>query len=382
MRIVIFTNGRFHVLDLARELSACGHEVTFISCLPPGRVAKFGFSAAHHRSHFLWMAPLLAIKRYAPQAAIRQRADQAAILLFDRLVSWTLPACEVCIGMAGMSLCTGVTARRKHGALYVVERGSRHILSQKAILESIPDWPEGKPGVPAFDVKRNLLEYQAADVISVPAKHVMESFTEQGISGDKLFCNPYGVDLEMFPPTRPEPSRPPTVLYAGAWSLQKGVDLLVAACRLLKDVQLLHVGSIGDGPAFPQEPWFRHVDTVPQWQLKEYYAKADVFVQPSRQEGLSLVLVQALACGLPLVCTDRTGGADLREMISDGSLVTVVPHDDVAALAAGIRTGLDRAQRMSGLREGLGSARAALSWSAYGKRYSDYLEQRARRQRV
>jgi glycosyltransferase involved in cell wall biosynthesis len=266
--------------------------------------------------------------------------------------------------------------------LYIVERGSRHILSQKEILEAIPGWPPDRPGVPAFDVAQNLAEYEAADIIAVPATHVVESFLEKGIARSKLFCNPYGVDLEMFPPTRKDPLAPSTVLYVGAWSMQKGVDLLLAACKMLKNVRLLHVGSKGDGPPFPNEPFFRHVDPVPQWELKGFYAMADVFVQPSRQEGLSLVQAQSLSCGLPLVCTDRTGGADLREFLPDPSMVTVVPHDDAPALAQGITTALERARGITGLREGLGKSRELLSWKAYGSRYSNFLERRVRTKQV
>ena len=44
-RIAIATAGRFHVLDLARELAALGHEVRFYSMLPPSRTASFGLQA-------------------------------------------------------------------------------------------------------------------------------------------------------------------------------------------------------------------------------------------------------------------------------------------------------------------------------------------------
>ena len=55
MRIAIATTGRFHVLDLARELSGLGEDVTLHSWLPNSRTSKFGLPAANHRSTFPYL---------------------------------------------------------------------------------------------------------------------------------------------------------------------------------------------------------------------------------------------------------------------------------------------------------------------------------------
>ena len=59
MKIAVVTTGRFHVLDLARELAALGHELQFFSCVPRKRAAKFGLPAGAHRRGLLAIAPLL-----------------------------------------------------------------------------------------------------------------------------------------------------------------------------------------------------------------------------------------------------------------------------------------------------------------------------------
>jgi starch synthase len=89
-----------------------------------------------------------------------------------------------------------------------------------------------------------------------------------------------------------------------------------------------------------------------------------------------VVLCQALACGLPLVCTDRTGGEDLAAFLEDPSWVTIVKSDDALALRAGIAQALAKAATQSGLRDILGTARDRLSWQAYGKRYDAELRRR------
>ena len=52
-----------------------------------------------------------------------------------------------------------------------------------------------------------------------------------------------------------------------------------------------------------------------QADLKNYYNQADTFVQCSLSEGLAVVQAQAMACGLPVICTENTGGS---EIIDDG----------------------------------------------------------------
>ena len=371
MRIAIVTTGRFHVLDLARELAALGHDVKFYSFVPRKRAEQFGLPRRCHRSLLPWVLPLIAAQRQGPKAW----GNQLDILLqkaVDSLAARLLEPCDVFIGMSGLCVKSAQVARKKYGAQVFLERGSRHILSQKEILEAIPGMP--KPAVPEFNVRRELWGYDFADVISIPSKHVERSFLERGFPKEKLFRNPYGVDLTMFPPTAKPQNKVPTLVFAGTWSLQKGCDVLAKAMEG-QPWRLIHVGSVGDAP-LPKPANFESRGMVSQSKLVGIYVQADVFVQPSRQEGLSLVQAQALSCGLPLVCTDRTGGEDLAELLEDPSWVTVVKPDDVTALRAGIEQALVRAGTQTGLRDILGAVRERLSWRAYGERYDEELKRR------
>ena len=365
MRIDIVASGRFHVLDLARELAALGHEVRFYSHVPRRRTEQFGLPAKCHRGLLPFVFPFVALAQRGPKAW-RGIADKCLLWGIDHLVARIMEPCDVFIGMSGLCVVSAQAARRRFGAKIFLERGSRHILSQKDILEAVPGaWGEQ---VSADNVRRELQGYELADVIAIPAHHVEQSFLDRGTPTGKLFRNPYGVDLTMFPPTDRPANGAPIVLMAGTWSLRKGCDLLWEACHTANSWRLLHVGSLGDAQ-LPQSPLFTHRDSVPQWQLVEQFKQADVFVLASREEGLSLVQAQALACGLPLVCTDRTGGEDLQEMLADPTWVTVVPHDDAAALRQGIDRALALANKQVGVRDILGRARERLSWKAYGSRY-------------
>lgn len=373
MRIAIVTTGRFHVLDLARELSKLGHHVEFYSFVPRGRAEKFGLPSRCHRNLLPYVAPLVAAQRYGPKRFIRGWLDEKLLWTMDSLVASILEPCNVFIGMSGLCVKSAEAAKRKYGAKVFIERGSRHILSQKEILDAIRAPAGRKTTVPDYAVRRELASYEIADIIVVPSRHAKRSFIERGVTLEKLFRNPYGVDLSMFPPTPAPSPDPPTVIYVGSWSLRKGCDVLTEAWQKLKGVKLIHVGPYGDEP-IPRESGFQHYGPVDQERLADFYAKAHVFAIASREEGLSLVQAQALACGLPVVCTDRTGGEDLSEFLDDPSSITVVSIEDSDSLANAIHESLDRACRMNGVRDLLGQAREKLSWRAYGERYDRALQ--------
>lgn len=368
LRIAIASLGRFHVLDLARELAALGHDVRFYSYVPRRRARRFGLPTECHVALLPLMFPLLALQRLLPRR-LGRRLDTAIHIAADAFVRLRMRPCDVFICMSGVYVEAALAARKRYGALIYLERGSRHILSQSEILSAIP----GADIPTAMTIRRELRGYEIADQIVVASTHVEESFLERGVPRERLFRNPYGVDLEMFPPTELRSGIPPTVLFVGNWSLRKGADVLTCALRKLANVHLLHVGPIGDLP-FPDDTRFRHIPPVPQWNLKMQFSQAHVFVLASREEGLALVQAQALACGLPVVCTDRTGGEDLGILIERPDLVEVVPAGNAELLAESLRRALARVDAFDGPREWLRSEqRGKLSWQAYGSRYASNL---------
>lgn len=371
MKIAIATTGRFWLLDLARELDTLGHDVAFYSYVPRTRAEKFGLPSRCHRGFLPYVAPILATLKYAP-ANLKPGLDHQLLKAMDAMIASWLEPCDVFIGLSGLCVKSAMAAKSKYGAAIFLERGSRHIFSQKEILEGIRKVNGKATRVPAFYVEREMTGYEIADTIVVPSRHVEKSFSERGVSIKKLFRNPYGVDLSMFPPTPVPTNEPPTVIFVGGWSLRKGCDVLFKAWKNMEDVNLVHVGAAGDAP-MPNDQGFFHYDPVPQWELKEVYGRAHIFAMASREEGLSLVQAQALACGLPVVCTDRTGGEDLKDFLCDPSLITVVPVERHDVLAEALNAALSRATSMAGVRDLLGAGREKLSWRAYGERYDSKL---------
>jgi glycosyltransferase involved in cell wall biosynthesis len=135
---------------------------------------------------------------------------------------------------------------------------------------------------------------------------------------------------------------PAVVLAAGRLEQRKGFQDLIAAFAKLAERRPLRLVIFGEGKLRPSLE--QQVDALgladrvvlPGWvsNLFAYMARAALFVLPSHYEGLPGVLIQALACGCPVVATDCPTGP--REILEDGRLGPLVPVGDVDAMADAI----------------------------------------------
>lgn len=372
MKVNILSTGRFHVCDLARELIRQGYDVRFYSYLPLHRTAQFGVPAAHCVS-LAWAVGVWAwMERKAPWG--RSAWTQVRQVLQDGLTSLLLRKADVTIAMSGEFVRSMQRARRDGGVI-ICERGSKHILDQKQILDANPN--QRQSPISEGNVIREQLSYALADRIMTGAQHCRQTFINRGYPSECVMVNHYGVSLEAFHFT-PDSARPYDLLMVGTWSYQKGCDLIMEVVRQTS-LRLLHVGSLGDLP-FPQgDTRFTHIDPVDERELVGYYSQARAFILPSRQDGLAMVLLQAMACGLPIISSVNNGASDLRDAFiemgdSEGSrYVTIVEsqgsdptvdHLSRAVHQALTLTPRDYARRVF----------ASFSWHAYGERYAANLQ--------
>src|SRR6516165_4058770 len=194
LRIAVAAKGRFHLLDVARELSALGHDVKFYSLVPRARSVRFGLPKECHVSLLPLMAPTVAWELFFPKyrPTLRERFSTLAL---NKVLIARLQPCDVFMCMSGLYLEAAQYARLRYSARIYLHRGSRHICSQDEILSSIP----GAERPTKFMIHRELDGYKLADRIIVPSSHVKRSFERDPPSSEKLFQNTYGVDLSMFP---------------------------------------------------------------------------------------------------------------------------------------------------------------------------------------
>jgi glycosyltransferase involved in cell wall biosynthesis len=183
--------------------------------------------------------------------------------------------------------------------------------------------------------------------VTAPTSTALRLLTDQGLRVPaQVISN--GVDLRMFSPGPGDerlrghyglPAARPLVLSVGRLSPEKRVDLLLAAAaRLTSDAHLVIAGS------GPEEASLRamaerlgaagrvtFLGFVPGADLPGLYRLADVFAITSEAELQSLVTMEAMATGLPVVAADRYA---LSELVRDGRNGFLVPPGDVGQLAA------------------------------------------------
>jgi glycosyltransferase involved in cell wall biosynthesis len=172
-----------------------------------------------------------------------------------------------------------------------------------------------------------------------------------GMDERRIHFIPNGVDTRVFHPANPSEraelrralglSDSPMVVYAGRLSYVKGIDVLLEAWPHLEDrAQLCIVGDGEDAAALrEQAARLRGVRFVgPVGNPAPFLRAADIAVMPSRSEGLSIALLEAMSCGLSTVATAVGGSPDA---IDDGVDGLLVPPEDPPALAAALIRALE-----------------------------------------
>lgn len=132
------------------------------------------------------------------------------------------------------------------------------------------------------------------------------------------------------------PSKKPYILFVGSLKEHKNIPTLIAAVESLRHQQKLEIDLVLVGKRDPknealwqqihsQGEWVRYVGEVTDEELANLYRGAEVFVLPSFREGFGLPVVEAMACGTPVIVSDRTS---LPEIAGDAALIFNANHVD------------------------------------------------------
>lgn len=140
---------------------------------------------------------------------------------------------------------------------------------------------------------------------------------------------------------------PPVLLAVGRLDKVKGYLTLIRAFAKVRDKHPCRVVILGEGPRRPAiQQEARKLGVTDDLSMPgyvsnpfKYMARADVFVLSSKWEGLGNVLIEAMACGTPVISTDCPGGPS--EVLKHGKFGRLVPVENPAALASAIKEGLN-----------------------------------------
>jgi glycosyltransferase involved in cell wall biosynthesis len=170
----------------------------------------------------------------------------------------------------------------------------------------------------------------------------------------------------------------PTLVHISHSTPRKGLEYLAEALRLLPaEVRLVKVGRWERGyreavRRRAGEAWARVVEVgyVPDAEVPRYLSLGDLFVLPSLLEGFGIPLIEAMACGVPVVASNISS---IPEVVGDAGLL--VPPRDPQALAAAIRRLLDNPTMRHDLAQrGLQRVRERFERSAVQRRLAEWFE--------
>jgi glycosyltransferase involved in cell wall biosynthesis len=198
--------------------------------------------------------------------------------------------------------------------------------------------------------------------VMAPTQVVVDDLVANGFERVKLWSR--GVDHDVFRPqgSKRLNSAPPIFLYVGRVAVEKNVEAFLG---------LDLPGSkwvVGTGPALDRirerHPRANYLGVLDREELAKVYASADVFVFPSKTDTFGLVLLEAMACGLPVAAYPVTGP---RDVIGDSK--AGVLHED-------LRTACLEALKLN--REDAVARAKLFNWRAATEQFFGHLHPRKR----
>lgn len=208
------------------------------------------------------------------------------------------------------------------------------------------------------------------DACLAVSRDLEREFVAGGVSAERVHYFPNCVDTERLSPADSHerqavrqryglPLDKTIVLYMGVFDDRKNVGWLIREWLRAEGFGL-NAMLLAVGPRSRDDPHGHFKDAMVQsalahpdilriegevTQVADYYRAADLFIMPSKSEGLPNAVLEAMACGLPCVAANVSG---TRELVVDGQTGYLFDPDDVAGLRAGLQRGLGPAAQALG----------------------------------
>ncbi len=228
-------------------------------------------------------------------------------------------------------------------------------------------------------IQRKRAEIAFADAIIVPSELSKKSYEAVGFLTSKISVVHLGVDLKTFSFDDSfffKNEKLFRFVFCGNNFNLKGLDVLIEAfqdvCLAYPDLQLLVIGNDSAGK-FKGSDLAKVVflgKKAPS-EIRKIYSHSNCFVLPSRLDSFSMAVLEAMACGLPVIVSSCVGSKDLVVEDANG---WVVPVDDVIALKARMKMCVENRDALRGMRPFCCETAKKNSWERYHVRVADVIQ--------
>ncbi len=309
-------------------------------------------------------------------AALRRRAHRSADAALGRAAGRRA-------ARAGEGLVTysyyGYDAMRAYGRPAMLFQMHPHPSTMRRLLNEElalhPDCAdslgqEWELSLPEEDFRHLVAEPEMATHFLAASSFTKQSLVENGANPNAIKVIPYGVDLQRFHPAHLRSATLPgsklQLLFVGRINQRKGVKYLLEALRSFsaEEIQLTICGRVVDSLALFRDSSLP-VEIRPNVSgddLVQAYQAADLFVFPSIAEGFAQVLLESLACGLPILSTTHTAAPDL---ITEGKEGFIIEPRRPDLLVERIRWCLSHREELYAMRQRARATAEQFTWERF-----------------
>ena len=385
MKINIIVGGKFHAFNLAKQINKRGHLNKIITSYPSYKLKEYDIKKKDIQSYFL-KEIFSRISSKLPFINFIFDLDYLINNHFDKVVSKNsnFDNVDIVVGWSSFSENSFLKAKQ-FKCKKILERGSAHIVFQNDIIkEEYNKMKITNNSISKKIISKELREYEIADYIVVPSNFAKKTFLDRGFKEEKIISIPLGVDLKKFDICKDSTQKRIRlnkfrIISTGRLSIRKGTHYLLEAFKSLNldNSELLLVGDIDKNfndifNKFKHDKKIKHYKSQPEENLKDFYNISDIFVSCSLEDGFSMVQLQAMACGLPIISTYNTGAS---ELIDDGQEGFVIPIKDVNLLKDKINILYNNKELRSEMSsKSYLKAQNNLTWDHYGDKIIKFYE--------
>jgi glycosyltransferase involved in cell wall biosynthesis len=382
-RVVVAHAGRQHSHQLALALDEAGMLAGYWTGIPTRRLgatwvpdrlwrrlvryAPVSLPAGTVRHYPVLPALVQTVGRVtgpAGAAVARRRGEQA----FDRWAAGRLRAQAGVRAVVAYENSARLTFReaRQRGLVTILDAASVHHTEQDRL--------NGYAESPALHRRITAdkdAEIALADYILCVSEVARASYVEGGVPAGKLGVITLGADVETFTPPDKRDRRGGHVFgFVGGFDHRKGGDVLVEAFTYVQRetpcARLVVIGRVaGEFASALRQPGVTLTGQLPQTEVARALQGVDTLVLPSRHESFGMAVIEAMACGVPVIVSDRVGAKDIVE---EGINGWVVPVNDAGALATAMSRAVVALRERPKMRDAARQTAEQNRWDSYRER--------------